>query len=270
MRGMTLVLAALALTACGQAEQAKRGVPRSDAGEAMVTGDKISSAQAGAPVTLTAADGVTVYGRLYAAPDPKAVILLFHQAGSSKGEYATIAPKLVAMGYSALAIDQRSGGDLFGRNDTATKFGHSASYLDVKPDLQAALDWAVPQGKPVILWGSSYSSALVFLVAAENVGKVAAVMAFSPGEYLGQPTLVRDAAAKLKVPVFVTSAKDAEEIDAAAAIERAVPGTGDAQFVPKIGGVHGSSTLIAARNPRGADENWQAVAAFLKRVAPGR
>lgn len=265
MRGMTWLLAALALTACGQAEQAKSSAPLANAAATMV-----DESLSGVPTTLTAADGVTVYGRLYAAPDPKAVILLFHQAGSSKGEYATIAPKLVAMGYSALAIDQRSGGDLFGRNDTAVKFGHSASYLDAKPDLQAALDWAVPQGRPVILWGSSYSSALVFLVAADNPGKVAGVMAFSPGEYLGQPTLVRGAAAKLKVPVFVTSAKDAGEIAAAGAIERAVPGTGNVQFVPKIGGVHGSSTLIAARNPQGADENWQAVAAFLNRVAPGR
>ncbi|MBX9730727.1 MAG: lysophospholipase, partial [Sphingomonas sp.] len=175
---------------------------------------------------------------------------------------------LVAMGYSALAIDQRSGGGLFGRNETAAALGHEASYLDAKADLQAALDWAVPQGKPVILWGSSYSSALVFLVAADNPGKVAALLSFSPGEYLGNPHLVRDAAAKLKVPVFVTSAKDAGEIDAARGIEQAVPGTGNEQFVPKVAGVHGSSTLISARNPRGADDYWQAVRAFLQRVAP--
>lgn len=47
------------------------------------------------------------------------MILLFHQAGSSKAEYATISPRLVAAGYSALAIDQRSGGELFGSNETA-------------------------------------------------------------------------------------------------------------------------------------------------------
>ena len=48
------------------------------------------------PVTLTAADGVKVYGTWYRAAQPKALILLFHQAGSGRGEYATIAPKLVA------------------------------------------------------------------------------------------------------------------------------------------------------------------------------
>ena len=219
-------------------------------------------------VTLKAADGVSVFGTLYVAPNPRAVILLFHQAGSSKGEYATIAPKLAVMGYTALAIDQRSGGDLFGPNETATKFGREASYLDAKADLQAALDWATPQGKPVILWGSSYSSALVFLVAAENPGKVAALLSFSPGEYLGQPTLVKDAAAKLSVPVFVTSAKDSGEIAAAGAIIGRVPGADKVHFVPAVAGVHGSSTLIDARNPRGAAENWTAMTGFLNRIVP--
>lgn len=261
MRLMTILLAATALVGCSKPGPAADNATTSAAVAP-------APVQKGQPVTLTAADGVTVYGTAYSAADPKAVILLFHQAGSGKGEYATIAPRLVAMGYSVLAIDQRSGGNLFGRNETAAKLGREASYLDAKADLQSALDWAVPQGKPVVLWGSSYSSALVFLVAAENPGKVAAVMAFSPGEYLGQPSLVRDAAAKLSVPVFVTSAKDAGEIAAAGAITRAVAASGKVQFVPGIAGVHGSSTLIDARNPRGAAENWQAVSAFLDRVAP--
>jgi len=71
------------------------------------------------PVTLQARDGVSVSALLYEATQPKAVILLFHQAGSSKAEYATIAPRLVASGYTALAIDQRSGGSLFGPGGSA-------------------------------------------------------------------------------------------------------------------------------------------------------
>ncbi|OQW73672.1 MAG: alpha/beta hydrolase [Proteobacteria bacterium ST_bin14] len=211
---------------------------------------------------------MTVYATLYAAPQPKAVILLFHQAGSGKGEYATIAPRLVKLGYTALAIDQRSGGDLFGPNQTARGVSGQPTYLDAKADLQAALDWAKPQGKPILLWGSSYSSALVFLVAAENPGAVAGLLSFSPGEYLGQADLVRRNAATLAIPVFVTSAKDADEIAAAKAIVDAVPGTGNVDAVPAIAGVHGSSTLIAARNAAGAEDNWRAVEAFLGRVAP--
>lgn len=219
--------------------------------------------QAVAPITLTAADGVKVAGLYYRAPRPKALILLFHQADSSKAEYATIAPRLVAAGYNALAIDQRSGGDLFGPNETAAALGHSADYAEARRDLEAALTWAKKQGLPVILWGSSYSAALVFRVAADPA--VDAVLAFSPGEYLGDGAPVATAARKLKAPIFVTSASDAGEIAAAKAILDASPATAKKQHIPATG-VHGSSTLIPDRNPAGAGANWDAVLAFLHDV----
>jgi len=218
---------------------------------------------AAAPMTLTADDGVVVYGVFYRSPNPKAIILLFHQAGSSKDEYASIAPRLVAAGYSALAIDQRSGGNLFGRNETAAALRHSADYVDAKRDLEAALSWGRQQNLPLVLWGSSYSAALVFLVAAAHPDSVRAVVAFSPGEYFDQPTMVREGAARVSAPIYVTSANDRSEIEAARIILAASPAKLKDQYVPRSGGVHGSSTLIADRNPNGADDNWRAVLAFL-------
>ena len=223
--------------------------------------------QAVQPVELKAADGVRVFGTFYPAAKPKALILLFHQAGSSSGEYATIAPRLAEAGYSALAIDQRSGDRLFGPNRTAETLGRETGYLDAKPDLEAALAWAKSKGLPVILWGSSYSAALVFLVAAEHPGEVAALMAFSPGEYLGREGMVGEAAAKVTAPVFVTSAKDAKEIGDARAILNASAARTKVAFVPAKGGVHGSSTLIETKNKAGAEENWAAVLNFLREVA---
>lgn len=227
-------------------------------------------AAAGQPVALTADDGLVIHGTYTPASSAKATILLFHQAGSGKGEYATIAPRLAAQGYASLAIDQRVGGSLFGRNRTASSLKRPASDTDAKRDLKAALDWADRKGLPVIVWGSSYSAALVFLLAAENPGKVAAVMAFSPGEYLGAGSPVRTAAARLTVPVFVTSAQDGEEIAAARSILAAAPASTKVQFVPVRGGVHGSSTLIASRNRSGEEAAWQAVVAFLADAVPGR
>jgi dienelactone hydrolase len=113
------------------------------------------------------------------------------------------------------------------------------------------------------VWGSSYSAALVFLLAAKHPSAVAAIMAFSPGEYLGADHSVRYAAAKVQVPVFITCAKDSEEVAAAQAIAGAVPGSLAVQLIPKSGGVHGSSTLRRDRNPVGSEENWQAVEKFL-------
>jgi dienelactone hydrolase len=236
--------------------------------------DAAAEKSAGAPtaegeaVVLRAADGVAVHGQFYPAAQSKATILLFHQAGSSKDEYATIAPRLVAAGFSALAIDQRSGGELFGPNLTVKTLGGSRDYGEAAPDLHAAIDWAKAKGAPVIVWGSSYSSALVFpVVAAKRAGDIAALLAFSPDEYI-EGESIGGAAAKLRVPLFVTSAKDGGEIAAAKAIFDASPSPTKIHFIPKSGGVHGSSTLIAARNAKGAEENWAAVLAFLAKAAP--
>lgn len=238
-------------------------------------GDKGIDIDAVAPqqVELSAADGVTVYGTYYpTAAKPKAIILLFHQAGSSKGEYAGIAPQLVRKGYAALAIDQRSGGGMYGPNRTVAgitgaKKDESADYLSVLPDMEAALDWAKGKNAPIVLWGSSYSASLVFMLAASAGDDVHGVIAFSPGEYFNDRKMIERTAAKVTVPVFVDQASTPEEIAEAKAIVTATASTDRQQFVPKTG-IHGSSTLNASKNPGGADENWRAVLSFLKRVAP--
>jgi len=231
-----------------------------------------STAAAEAPsqaLTLKASDGVSVYGRYTKAATPKSLILLFHQAGSSKDEYATIAPRLAEAGYSSLAIDQRSGGGLYGTNETAKALGREADYLEARPDLKAALDWARKQNLPIILWGSSYSSALIFPLAASDPQGIIALLSFSPGEYFDQDKqMIRTAAAKVNVPVLIASTS--EEHGDADPIFAALPkNAADVRFVPEHG-VHGSSTLIAKRNPDGADENMRSVLAFLDRVTSAK
>ncbi len=218
------------------------------------------------PVNFMAEDGLTVSGRYYRAGAPKALILLFHQANSSKDEYATIAPRLVEQGYSALAIDQRAGGGMFGTNQTAARMTAPATYGDALHDLDAALSWGRSMQLPTIVWGSSYSSALVFELAAKHPNEISAVLAFSPGEYLGPGDPVAAAAAKTTVPVFVAVSSDPSELTAARSIYARVPSTAKTLYVPS-NGIHGSSTLIADRNPKGAEANWAKVAAFLASVA---
>jgi dienelactone hydrolase len=221
-------------------------------------------------VILTASDGVKVFAWHYAAADnTKPAILLFHQAGSNHAEYSSIAPRLVAHGYHCLALDQRSGGRMWGvANQTADALHQEASYLSVLPDLDAALAWPNTQGltaKPMA-WGSSYSAALVFVLAARHPRELTAVLAFSPGEYLGEPHLVEESARQLQLPVFIDCAKDDDEIAIARTLAKAAKAAHATQFVPSIAGVHGSSTLRADRNPKGAAENWRAVDGFLKQL----
>lgn len=226
------------------------------------------------PVTLTAADGVSVQGEYWPAADPNApIVLAFHQAGSSHIEYAPLAPRLNAAGFSVLAIDQRSGGDAFGgRNRTVAALGRSASYDAALPDLEAALAWgrAKAPTAPVLVWGSSYSAALVFKLAARHPGDIGGVLAFSPGEYLGQPGTVGAAARSVRMPVFITQASDDDEIAQSRRILDAAASSDKTLFVPRTRGVHGSSTLRRDRNAAGAEENWAAVLAFLSKFKTTR
>lgn len=224
-------------------------------------------------VQFKAAGGVTVYGAYYATQSSsRPMILLFHQAASNHYEYAAIAPKLVAAGFSCLAIDQRWGGEMWGHtNETVRKLGHSESSAGaisgLQADLEAALDWAHTRypHRRFILWGSSYSASLVFVVAAEHESEVAGVLAFSPGEYFqSSPTLVEDAATRVHVPVFITSENDADQVRQATLIFNAV-GSRDKVHYKAAFAVHGSSTLRPDRNPKGAAASWAAVTKFLKR-----
>jgi dienelactone hydrolase len=222
-------------------------------------------------ISFTASDHVQVFADYYSAgSQEKPLIPLFHQAGSNRGEYATIGPALATLGFNALAIDQRSGGNAWGQtNETVKRLGKRTGYDEALLDLEAALQWAKSSGQtgPIIVWGSSYSAALGFLLAANHLREIKAILAFSPGEYLRGSSTVRKAAAQVQIPIFVTSAKVPEEIAMAKSILDVAHSVEKTQFVPQIAGVHGSSTLREDQNPEGPDENWSAVKQFLAKFS---
>ena len=223
-------------------------------------------------ITFPSLDGLEITADLYAPRANKAtpLIVLFHQAGWSRGEYRELAPWLNQHGFNCLAIDQRSGHEVNDTpNATATRAkatGKGTSYIDAQQDLVAALKYAranLATG-PVIAWGSSYSAGLVLVVAGTHPELVDGVLSFSPGEYfadLGRPdNWVTKAAAGIKAPVFITSARSERENwqGIYAAIRSA-----KASFVPNTKGNHGSRALWA----RFVDSAGyrEAVEIFLKR-----
>ncbi|MEM8840005.1 MAG: alpha/beta hydrolase [Pseudomonadota bacterium] len=217
-------------------------------------------------VTIKASDGLPVTAELSRGSN-KTAIVLFHQAGSSRGEYQEIAPRLNSLGYTTLAVDQRSGGAFGGianqTADVAKQQGKGADFLDAKPDLEAAIAFArnLEEIDRVFIWGSSYSASLVLVIAGEKTSQVDAVLSFSPGEYL-RGVSVEKLAAGITVPAFLTSARS--EAGQWRGIYDAIPdGTGKTGFVPKGNGRHGSSSLIAGRSAN-SEEFWTAVEAFLK------
>lgn len=228
------------------------------------------AARAGEPVTLQASDGDTVYGTLSrAGGHADAILLLFHQADASRHEYDPLVPVFTKMGYDTLAIDQRSGDGLFGgRNETVDKRGGSADYLDALPDLEGALAWAKAHHYArIALVGSSYSSSLAIVLAARHPGDVAAVASFSPGEYFdNDKNLVKRAAAKITVPFYITTPPEEEE-DRVAEVLRDAHGANITHYRQTVG-VHGASTLVQARDPKGYAANLRSFSDFLRRALP--
>ncbi len=200
------------------------------------------------------------------------LIILFHQAGWSRGEYREIAPKLNAMGFACLAVDQRSGSEVNGvvnaTHKRAVARGLPTGYLDALRDMQAALDYAIYRlGKTkVIIWGSSYSSALAFVLSANNTGKISALLAFAPGEYFSRfgksNHFITDHARQLNIPVFITSAK--KEHKNWKKIYSAVPSRDKTYFLPTTAGQHGSRALWTKFPEHKL--YWAAVRDFLQRV----
>jgi hypothetical protein len=70
--------------------------------------------------------------------------------------------------------------------------------------------------------------------------------------------------------VLIASGTSRDETDEADPIFAALPkSAANVRLVPEHG-VHGSSTLVAAKNPQGAAANFAAVLTFLNRVVPAK
>jgi len=234
-----------------------------------------ATAAAHQTVAFPSADGLEITADLYRAHEDEKTpfIVLFHQAGWSRGEYREIAPRLNALGFNCLAVDQRSGKAVNGvPNETARRAaqaGMATSYVAAEPDLVAALEYAREElaGGELIAWGSSYSAALVLRVAGEKPGLVDGALSFAPGEYfekLGKPADWIGAAAKnIRVPVFITSAREEKERWEEIFAVIASPKT---SYVPETKGNHGSRALW-----RSFDDSpgyWNAVEGFLEEHFP--
>jgi dienelactone hydrolase len=222
-------------------------------------------------VSFAAADGVTLYGDMYrsAEGDSASVILLFHQAGSdARGEYSGIAARLQDHGYNILAIDQRSGGTRFGGvNRTVEGLERKdIGYCEAYPDLVAALNFAREQGFDgrLAVWGSSYSAALVFQLAATHSDEVDAVLGFSPAS--GAP--MADCSAtpylpQITMPALALRPQREYEIESVQNQMAQFESLGIQTYVADPG-VHGSSMLNADRVGASTEEAWGVVLAFLK------
>ncbi len=219
-------------------------------------------------IEAKAKDGGIVYGETYYGelPATSPVVALFHQAGGDgRGEYAPLVSWLNEQGLRAIAWDLRSGGDRFGQeNRTAANYDQEKlGYCNALPDIHGALKFSVKEagGKPVAIWGSSYSAALVFRAGAHHPKEVAAVIAASPAS--GEPMAdcsVESVLEDVDVPVLALrprremefTKEQAERLKAA-----------DIDFYVVENGVHGTSMLVDERTKNDMSADRAFVAEWL-------
>ncbi len=214
-------------------------------------------------ITFYAKDSVIITADTYYIKDIAPTVLLCHQAGYSRGEYINTAKKLNELGFSCLAIDQRSGKAVNGIiNQTAIDADNklrNVGYAGAKQDVEAAIDYLyeINGNKSIILVGSSYSASLALLISSEN-SKIKATAAFSPGEYLAGIDLT-NTIKPIEIPIFVTSSK--REISPVENLVSKVRSDLVTQFKPKVKGLHGSKALW--KENKGYQNYWEAFKLFL-------
>jgi len=218
-------------------------------------------------IIITADDGLLITADLYEIDAKKPYILLFHQAGFSRGEYKETTQKIIKFGYNCLAVDLRSGGEVnYIQNNTAllaVQKGFPTDYLSSEKDILAAIRWAKERSKkPVILFGSSFSASLCLVIAKDNPD-VKAVIAFSPGEFFTDQFFVKEKLVDFQKPIFIASSKRENPfiVDMLSLVHPSIKTI----FVPEKGqGEHGSKSLWKS-NPNN-NEYWLALTMFFSKI----
>ena len=223
-------------------------------------------------MSFVTADNIVVYGDLFEVDKSNTTILLFHQAGANAlSEYGSIIPHLIEMGYNVMAIDQRSGGQRFGGyNRTVAELPTSRfGYCDVYPDLIGSINYLKEHnysGKKIV-WGSSYSAALVIKLASDHPEEIAAVLAFSPAS--GEP--MNDCKPEqyfgaLPMPVLILRPQREADIESVKYQLELAKSQGHQTYVANPG-THGSSMLVKQRVGGDVSATWEVVADFLERIS---
>ena len=215
-------------------------------------------------ITFLAADGLEVTADLYLYDSGAPYIILLHKENSSRGEFREIAPKLQKMEFNCLAVDLRSGKESnFIKNETAA-FAQTnkipVTLLDCEKDIRATIEFlGKTAGKnQCILFGSSFSASLAMKIANQN-SRVAAVIAFSPGEYF-RPLTVKDWLKDFNQFVYVMATK--REQPFVTEIVKDIP----ANLITQYQSVEIQGAPALWNDNQQAGEIWMSLMLFVKKV----
>jgi len=218
-------------------------------------------------VTFPASDSLPVTADLYKGKAGEPWLLLFHDEQGSRGEYRSLAPRLVKMGYHCLAVDLRTGRESNYVSNLTTRRADTLRPhprpLDCLRDMEGAIRYAYENShQPVVLLGSSFSASLALLQATRDT-LVRAVIAFSPGEFFRPFVTVRDSLQAVRVPVLIAGTK--QEYPYLQELSSLIPASLLTLYTPvRYDGLHGVAALLPD-DPASGDY-WLSLLMFFRKI----
>lgn len=228
--------------------------------------DGTAYAQAGkSEVTFYSSDSLLITADEYVTSDILPYLVLFHEQGSSRGEFSEIIDRFQKMNFNCLAADIRNGGNSnFIPNQTARRSrseNMSRSIDAVSSDIEAAIAYAAEKSsQSVILLGAGANGSLVLKAAMEQE-QVKAAVALSPGEFFLPVFSTEEAISGIRKPLLITSSR--MEHPYLVQLMSNVEEEYKTIFVPETSeGERGSAALLSD-NPSNS-EYWLAILLFFK------
>lgn len=211
-------------------------------------------------------DDAMITGDLNLIDHTSPMVILFHQATYSRGEYIETAQKLNELGYNTLAVDQRSGDIVNDIENMTYKRLYAQStkvygFKDAIIDVEATLEYASESfDMPLVALGSSYSASILCVVGQNYADDLSGLILFSPGENMVfDGNKVSDMASNLMLPVFLSCGSH-ESYEPEIILEK-IPSETKVMFMPKRVPVHGSTLLWAETEKQ--DEVWEAMMTYI-------
>jgi hypothetical protein len=212
-------------------------------------------------------DSLLITADEYVISDTLPYLVLFHEQGSSRGEFSEIIDRFQKMNFNCLAADIRNGGNSnYIPNQTARRSrseSRSRSIDAVSSDIEAAIAYATEKSSQnVILLGVGANGSLVLKAAMEQE-QVKAAVALSPGEFFLPVFSTEETISGIRKPLLITSSRMEHPY-----MEQLMSNVEEEYktiFVPETSDGERGSAALLPQNPS-YSEYWLAILLFFKEL----
>jgi hypothetical protein len=218
-------------------------------------------------VNFYSSDSLLITADEYVISDTLPYLVLFHEQGSSRGEFSEIIDRFQKMNFNCLATDIRNGGNSnYIPNQTARRSrieSRSRSVDAVSSDIEAAIAYATEKSSQnVILLGAGANGSLVLKAAMEQE-QVKAAVALSPGEFFLPVFSTEESISGIRKPLLITSSR--MEHPYMVQLLSNVEEEYKTIFVPETSDGERGSAALLPENPS-YSEYWLAILLFFKEL----